>query len=127
MTFLRKREFNLQPESPAITSNFEYQFSPTNSINCQILSMTEPAILNPSCSFTFSNQTAPTAPILAGPTVRASANIMNHITPTGSTSPEKRDKFIADRYTNSWPGNSRTWEKASLYCLYQNATRNPHQ
>lgn len=114
---------DLQPESPAITNNFEYQFSPD-----ELYQLPNP----------FYDGTAAQQPVLLfyclksndtyGPyvgkcvTSREAEYFQSHHPYWKSQTKEKRDKFLADRYTNSWEAKFlKPWEKAVIYyALYQN-------
>lgn len=114
---------DLQPTSPAITSNFEYQFSPDELYQLPNPFYDGASNLEAVMFFYFLKSNGTYGPYIGRAYSSREREYYETHHPYWKHQPQdKRDKFIADRYTNSWPGKFlNPWEKGVVYyCLYQN-------
>lgn len=114
---------DLLPNSPAITNNFEYQFSADELYQLPNPFYDGSAAQQPVLLFYFLRSNDTYGPYIGRcVTSREAEYFQSHHPYWKSQSKEKRDKFLADRYTNSWEGKfMKPWEKGAVfYTLYQN-------
>lgn len=114
---------DLLPTSPAITSTFDYFFSPDELYHVANPFYDGSPSQQPVLFFYFLKSNGAYGPYVGvcNPSFEKDYYVDHH--PYWKAQPKERlDKFLADRYANSWETNFlQPWEKAMVYyVLYQN-------